>query len=178
MRTQRLQRKILLLFQNLGIFCLLAHALLLSVSSWSIPAGLFHWSPVSNSTSCGCGSFPCSVTSDQIPLRWHRRVQQRCSHFQAQPRSRRCEVNLTPRFTLQFKSWKEQETVRQGPTVWALCSFWAGSSCPTAPNPSRSLLFPKSSAAVPSSAFPGRSPTGPGADTGRHSHSAAVKNIK
>lgn len=37
-----------------------------------------------------------------------------------------------------------------------------------APNPSRSLLLPKSSAAVPSS----------GADTSRHSHSVAVKNIK
>lgn len=53
--------------------------------------------------------------------------------FRAQPRSRRCEVNLTPGFMLQFKSWKEQETVRQGPTVWALCSFWAGSCDPAVP---------------------------------------------
>lgn len=92
----------------------------------------------------GCGSFPCSVTSDQIPLWWHRRVQQRCSNFQAQPQSRRCEVSLTPGLVLQFKSWKEQETGRQGPAVWALCTFWVlWPSCPTAPNPNRSLLLSK-----------------------------------
>lgn len=69
-RRQRLQRKFRLLLQNLGIFCLLARALLISVSSWSIPAGLFYWSPVPHWTSWWLWQLPlqCYIRSDSSPV--------------------------------------------------------------------------------------------------------------
>lgn len=66
MRRQRLQRKVLPPLQNLDIFFLLTQALLISVPSWSIPTGLFYWSPVSHWTSWWLWQLPlqCYIRSD------------------------------------------------------------------------------------------------------------------